>query len=103
MKFEILNEMLITIEKALKNNNFNEDKQKVCDLYTSLKNIQYKLPNLDEIEKLKKDVNYLEIKYDEFNDLSYYFTPLYIEIKNKIHTENVKKIREKNRKKRGIK
>ena len=64
-----------------------------------MKDIKREIPSTAKIEKIKKDVNYLEIKYDVFNELSYYFNPIYIKIKNKIHDENIKKIREENRKK----
>lgn len=64
-----------------------------------LKNIQEEIPTINKLNKLQKEIEYLEIKYDIFNELSYYFNPLYIKIKNKIHENDVKKIREKNRKK----
>lgn len=63
-----------------------------------MKDIKREIPSTAKIEKIKKDVNYLEIKYDVFNELSYYFNPIYIKIKNKIHDENIKKIREENKK-----
>lgn len=57
------------------------------------------MPTIIEIDKLKKEINYLEIKYDVFNDLSYYFDPLCMEVKKKIHGEEVKKIREEKKRK----
>ena len=103
MEIENLNNLLITLKNVLEKNNFDEDEPKIQFLCNSLKNIRQEIPDIAQLEELKKVVNYLEVKYDEFNELSYYFNPLYIKIKNKIHDETVKKIREKNRRKRGMK
>ena len=40
---------------------------------------------------------------DDFNDLVYYFNPLYVKIKKTIHEEKVKEIREENKRKRNEK
>ena len=100
MEKENLKQLLNFIVKVLKENNFGEDEQKVHNLYTSLSTLQDKLPTIEEIDKLEKEINYLEINYDEFNELSYYSNPLFANIKKKIHDEEVKKIREENRRKR---
>ena len=52
------------------------------------------------MEELQKIVIDLEIKYDDFNDLVYYFDPLYVKIKKTIHEEKIKEIREDNKRKR---
>lgn len=64
-----------------------------------MKKLHKELPTIIEIDKLKKEINYLEIKYDVFNDLSYYFDPLCMKVKQKIHNEEVKMIREENKRK----
>lgn len=102
MEDENLMNLLTFLANVLEKNNFGTDEQRVQLLYNSLRSIQQEIPSIIEIEELNGEVNYLEIKYDEFNDLSYYFNPLYIRIKNKIHEEDVKRIREDNRRKRGI-
>lgn len=102
MEDENLMNLLTFLANVLEKNNFSTDEQRVQLLYNSLRSIQQEIPSITEIEELKSEVNYLEVKYDEFNDLSYYFNPLYIRIKNKIHEEDVKRIREDNRRKRGI-
>lgn len=101
MKKENLKQLLNLIVYVLKENNFGEDNKKIQNLYTSLSTLQNKLPTIDEIDKLEKEINYLEISYDAFNELSYYSNPLFASIKKKIHAEEVKKIREENRRKRG--
>ena len=42
-----------------------------------------------------------KVKY-LFNELNKYFSPIYIEIKKQIHKEMVNKLRNENKKKRGI-
>ena len=101
MEKESLKQLLNLIVNVLKENNFDEDNQKIQNLYMSLSTIQDKLPTITEIDKLEKEINYLEINYDAFNELSYYSNPLFASIKKKIHDEEVKKIREENRRKRG--
>lgn len=101
MEKESLKQLLNFIVNVLKENNFGEDEQRVQNLYTSLSTLQEKIPAIDEIDKLKKEINFLEINYDAFNELSYYSNPLFANIKKKIHDEEVKKIREENRRKRG--
>jgi len=101
MKEEILKKLLNLIENILKENDFGEDNKKIQNLYTSLSTLHEKLPTITELDKLEKEINFLEINYDAFNELSYYSNPLFISIKKKIHTEEVKKIREENRRKRG--
>jgi len=103
MEDENLKNILNILREASKENDFGEDNKKIQNLYNSLSILQNKLPTNDEIDKLEEEINYLEIKYDIFNELSYYTAPLFVTIKRKIHTEEVKKIREENRKKRGIK
>ena len=100
---ENIKSLLVILTNALEKNNFDKDKQKIEVLCNSLRDIQKKFPSIIELEEINNDVNYLETKCDDFNDLSYYFTPLYIKLKNKIHEEKVKKIREENRRKRVCK
>ena len=58
---------------------------------------------MDKLEKLQKIAVYLETKYEIFYEFNNYFDPFYVFIKNKIHNEYIKKIREDNRRKRDIK
>lgn len=101
METRDLKELLLFIANAKKNNDFGSDVEKIEYLYTELEKIQTKLPTIDELEKLRKIEIYLETAYDDFNDLSYYFSPYFIKIRNKIHQEYVKKIRRENKEKRG--
>lgn len=95
---EELNNILQFIKNVQDNNNLGKDKIKLKHLYKELSKIQKKLPSekrLEEIQWLEID---LEIKHDCLNELSYYFDPLYIKIKNTIHKKNVEKLRNKNKK-----
>lgn len=103
MDFGNSNNLITILINALEKKNFKEDEEKIKYFCKELEKIKNNLPTLaklDELQKIKVD---LEIKYDDFNELSYYFDPLYVKIKNKIHDEKIKKIREENKRKRGIK
>ena len=95
---EELNNILQFIKNVQDNNNLGNDNIKLKHLYKELSKIQKKLPSeksLEEIQRLEID---LEIKHDCLNELSYYFDPLYIKIKNAIHKKYVEKLRNKNKK-----
>ena len=95
MKSESLKQILAFLTRILEKNDFNEDKE--------LEKLEHQLPTDNKLEELQKIVIDLEIKYDDFNDLVYYFDPLYVKIKKTIHEEKVKEIREENKRKRDEK
>lgn len=100
MKSESLKQILAFLTKVLEKNDFGEDKQIIQYLFNELEKIEQQLPTDNKLEELQKIVIDLEIKYDDFNDLGYYFDPLYVKIKKTIHEEKVKKIREEIKRKR---
>lgn len=102
MEDENLKNILNILVEATNENDFGEDNQKIQNLYNLLNILQEKLPTIDEIDKLENEINYLEIKYDIFNELSYYSAPLFVTIKRRIHAKEVEKLREENRRKRRI-
>lgn len=100
---ENLKQTITIITTILDQNNFCEDKEKIQYLSNELKKIFEKKTTYRKMEELQKIVIDLEVKYDEFNELSNYFDPLYIFITKKIHEEKVKKLREENKRKRDEK
>ncbi len=103
MKNEELKQILNLLIKFIEKKDYGKDEQKIQYLYNELKKISEQIPTYSKLEELEKIVIDLEVKYDDFNDLSYYFSPLYAKIKNVIHNEEVKKIREENKRKRNLK
>lgn len=103
MKSESLKQILAFLTRILEKNDFNEDKQIIQYLFKELEKLEHQLPTDNKLEELKKIVIDLGIKYDDFNDLVYYFDPLYVKIKQTIHEEKVKEIREENKRKRNEK
>lgn len=97
---DIFSNALKENKNALKENKYVMDNQKIMYMYSSLKDIQNKLSTLEEIEKLKEIEMDLEVKYEDFYEIGNYFDPLYIELRNIIHKNEVKRIREQNRNKR---
>ena len=102
MEDENLKNIFNILIEDTKENDFGEDNQIIQNLRNMLNILQEKMPTIDEIDKLENELNYLEIKYDIFNELSYYSDPLFVTIRRRIHAEEVKKLREENRRKRGI-
>lgn len=103
MKSESLKQILAFLTRILEKNDFNEDKQIIQYLFKELEKLEHQLPTDNKLEELKKIVIDLGIKYDDFNDLVYYFDPLYVKIKQTIHEKKVKEIREENKRKRNEK
>ena len=103
MKSESLKQILAFLTRILEKHDFNEDKQIIQYLFKELEKLEHQLPTDNKLEELQKIVIDLEIKYDDFNDLVYYFDPLYVKIKKTIHEEKVKEIREENKRKRSEK
>lgn len=97
MEEQYLENILLILTEALKENNFGEDNKRIQNLCNLMKDLQNKITTNIEIDNLEKEINYLEIKYDIFNDLSYYFDPLCVRVKSKMHNDEVKKIREENK------
>ena len=103
MESDILQNLLVFLKDVLEKNEFGSDEQKILYLYNELEKFKTNLPTIEKLEELQKIEVDLEVKYDNCNELSYYFNPLYVQIKKKINDENIKKIREENKKKNGIK
>lgn len=102
MNPDTLEELLNYLKEILDKNEFGDDEQKIKYLYDELEKIDENLPTMEKLEELQKIEVDLEIKYDCFNEFSYYFNPLWASIKKKIHDETVRKIREENKKKKVI-
>ena len=100
MNLNILQDLLVYLKGALNKNEFGDDEQKIKYLYNQLEKMKKNLPTIEELEELQKIGVDLEIKYDNFNDFSYYFDPLYVLVNKKIHDESVRKIREENKKRK---
>lgn len=95
---EELNNILQFLKNVQDNSNLGNDNIKIKHLYKELSKIQNKLPSVERLEEIQRLETDLEIKYDCLNELSYYFDPLYIKIKNAIHKKNVEKLRNKSKK-----
>lgn len=102
MKNENLKQVLSILTQTLEKNDLGEDKQKIQYLSSELEKIDNQIPTYSKLEELQKIITDLEVKYDDFNDLSYYFNPMCVKIKNNIHARDVKKIREENKRKREM-
>lgn len=83
MQDENLTSLISILTTAKKDNDFGEDNNKIDNLCILLKQFEVKVPTIDELNKAEKDVLNLEIKYDIFNELTYYFSSLCVKIKKK--------------------
>ena len=102
MEFIGLEKLIMILTQALKKNDFKEDEQKINYFCCELEKLKRDLPTIEKLEELQKIEVDLEVKYEEFYEIANYFDPLYVKIKKKIHEEEVKKIRQENRRKREI-
>ena len=102
MESEDLKKTLSFLANSQNNYDFGDDAKKIKYLYTELEKMQKNLPTIDKLNELQKIEVELETRYEIFYELNNYFDPLYIFISDKIHKENIKKIRQENRKKREI-
>ncbi len=101
MEKETCEILLNTMTKSLHNNVFSSDFDDISNICKILENIKNNKLVKKEIEELNEKIKYLQVKYDEFNELSYYFDSLYVKINKKLHNEEITKIRKENRKRRG--
>ncbi len=97
-----LNNLLLFLTAALNEYDYADDNQKVQYFYEEIKKLEKKLPTIEKINELQDIELELEVKYEIFYELDNYFNPIYTKIKNIIHKEKVDKLREENRRKRGI-
>ena len=106
MNNEIINNIKNIIDNLLKEDKYFNEYNLLNEL---IEKINYLANNKDKItleylDYIKEKFNYLEQNYNEIFDLTYYFDPIYIELKNNIHKREVSKIREKQKnKKEGLK
>ena len=97
-------EILLNIfANGLENKTYEQDNNKIMYVCNLLKDMEQKLPTLEEIEKAKEHVTDLEIKYEEFYEIANYFDPIYFNIEKALHKIEVEKNREENRRKREVK
>lgn len=94
-----LNDIIEFLETTLKEHSFKD----IENFLKELNNLKTKTPTIEELEELRKQEVDLEVKYEVLTELANYFAPLYVKIKNQIHNDYVKKLREENRKKRKLK
>jgi hypothetical protein len=100
MEQKNIDKILQILNNFLKSNNNHKENLMIQNLATKLTNLKFDSVNLGELEKIEKDIVYLDTTYDEFNELSNYFDPIYITLKKNIHKNEVEKIREENRRKK---
>lgn len=93
--------MLDILEHLVNDNQYDDDFTLIQDLIKQINSIlnDDNITN-DFLDKMDKDLNYLDQKYDDLFDLINLFDPIYVELKKKNHINYVEKLREENRKKR---
>lgn len=77
-----------------------EDKEKIMFFHQALQKLETRLPNMEELEALKKIEVELEVKYESLFEIGNYFDPIYVEVEKEIHQKEVQKLREENKKRR---
>lgn len=100
MEITNLKEVLDALNSALKCEEYKEDFDLIKKLFDDLNDLKKENINRLNINDLEKKCCYLETKYFNIFDFSYYIGPLIASIKKIIHTNEVTKIRLENRKKK---
>lgn len=101
MEKENLKQIITILNNAIESNHFGNDISVINDLYNYFSNLQEENINIKELESVRQRIIELEVNYDEFTELSYYFESIYIYLKKLNHNIEVKKLREQNRKNRA--
>ena len=99
---EELNNLIFFLKNIIKEHSIEEDNEEIKCFVEKINDIKNKIPTLEELEELRKLEIDLETRHDALNELGIYFDPLYIKIKRIIHDDYVRKIRQTNKKKKGI-
>ena len=100
MKYDY-SEIMIDTLNSLINNNINDcDKADVLFLINMIEKSKIFILSIEELEDMKKMEQDLELKYDSLLDFNYYFDPFTVLVKKKIHENEVRKLRENNRRNR---
>ena len=100
MKYDY-SEIMIDTLNSLINNNINDcDKADVLFLINMIEKSKICILSIEELEDMKKMEQDLELKYDSLLDFNYYFDPFTVLVKKKIHKNEVRKLRENNRRNR---
>lgn len=100
MKYDY-SEIMIDTLNSLINNDINDcDKDDVLFLINMIEKSKTCILSIEELEDMKKMEQNLELKYDLLLDFNYYFDPFTVLVKKKIHENEVRKLRENNRRNR---
>ena len=99
MKLDNLDKIVNILNEALQKHSHNSDYKLIKKLKTMIKNLDKNI-NINDLDMIAKEFNNLEIKYDDIFDLSYYFDPIYIQLKKLIHHRKVQELRNSKRKNR---
>ena len=97
MKLDDKNKILNILDEALQKHSHNSDYKLIKKLKTMINNLDKNI-NINDLDMIAKEFNDLEIKYDDIFDLSYYFDPIYIQLKKLIHHRKVQELRKSKRK-----
>ena len=101
---ESLAKIVIILDNLLKNDKYSNDFDLIENLKSKINDlICYKeMFDLQVIDYIKEKLYYLEEKYNDIFDLTYYYDPIYISIKNNIHKKEIADLRKKQRKRKKV-
>ncbi len=91
---ENMNQLLNILNDFIEKYPEIKDIEIVKNVVGNLLQLQKNNINLD---KLEKNIIYLDTNYDELNEISYYFTPIIISIKKEKHKKMIDELRINNK------
>lgn len=100
MKENDLKKIIELLNYVLNKNKYESDEKLIRETCKKINSILLNEKDIDILECIKHNIKYLEEKYDDIFDLSYYFDPIYISMKKTIHEKEIDELRKKNRNKK---
>ena len=102
MDSQLIKKMLDILQNIFELPKYQEDLEIITNLSNKIRDLQNNpdFITVNNLDEMYKQIQYLDMKYDDVFDLVNLYDPIYIFLKKELHRKEVKKIRERNRKKR---
>ena len=95
----VLEQMNILLNDALHRKDNLKDKKIILETIELIEELLVSNIQLDTLEKIKNNLNELDRKYDDLYHLINLYDSVYFNLKQRLHQEYVRYLREQNRKK----
>ena len=98
-----INVLLEFLQNLLNNEKYQDDWNAITSTLKLIESLKTRMPTLETLESIDNSIKDLDCKYDDTFELVNVFVPIANYYEKQIHSEYVKSLREKNRRKRESK